>query len=98
MDATSARLAAGCNAWTRHPLAFLVEAADDITYRVIDFEDGYRQGLLGLDEVIKRLRVLAGDAPEIDSRLATMGNPKGKVEFLRARALGILVGRSCRPF
>jgi dGTPase len=92
------REAAGCNAWTRHPLVFLVEAADDITYRVIDFEDGYRQGLLGLDEVIKRLRVLAGDAPEIDSRLATMGNPKGKVEFLRARALGMLVRQVVQAF
>jgi len=28
--------------WCRHPLAFLVEAADDITYRLIDLEDGYR--------------------------------------------------------
>lgn len=29
--------------WARHPLAFLMEAADDICYRIIDFEDGCRQ-------------------------------------------------------
>src|SRR3954467_3450566 len=28
--------------WCRHPLAFLVEAADDICYRLVDFEDGFR--------------------------------------------------------
>lgn len=28
--------------WARHPLAFLMEAADDICYRIIDFEDGCR--------------------------------------------------------
>ena len=32
--------------WCRHPLAFLVEAADDICYRIIDFEDGYRLGMI----------------------------------------------------
>lgn len=33
-------------AWYRHPLAFLVEAADDICYHVIDIEDGYKAGVL----------------------------------------------------
>src|SRR3546814_18495998 len=31
-------------AWQRHPLAYLVEAADAICYRVIDVEDGFRTG------------------------------------------------------
>ena len=30
--------------WCRHPLAFLVEAADDICYSIIDLEDGVRRG------------------------------------------------------
>ncbi len=33
-------------AWSRHPLAFLVEAADDICYHVIDIEDGYKAGVI----------------------------------------------------
>ena len=33
-------------AWCRHPLAFLVEAADDICYHVIDIEDGFKAGVL----------------------------------------------------
>jgi len=30
--------------WCRHPISFLMEAADDICYRMIDFEDGLRIG------------------------------------------------------
>ncbi|MCG8428445.1 MAG: dNTP triphosphohydrolase, partial [Chromatiales bacterium] len=37
--------------WYRHPLSFLVEAADDISYRVIDIEDGFRLGHLSFEEV-----------------------------------------------
>ena len=33
-------------AFNRHPLAFLVEAADDICYTIIDFEDGINLGLI----------------------------------------------------
>ena len=32
--------------YARHPLAFLVEAADDICYTIIDFEDGINLGLI----------------------------------------------------
>jgi len=37
------------SAWHRHPLAFLVEAADDICYHVIDIEDGFKAGVLAFD-------------------------------------------------
>jgi dGTPase len=33
----------------RHPLAYLVEAADDICYTIIDFEDGINLGLVSED-------------------------------------------------
>ncbi|BCX81295.1 dGTPase [Methylomarinovum caldicuralii] len=33
-------------AWHRHPLAFLLEAADDICYHVIDIEDGFKAGVV----------------------------------------------------
>jgi dGTPase len=37
-------------AYCRHPLVFLMEAADDIAYKVIDFEDGCRLKLIDLDK------------------------------------------------
>jgi dGTPase len=32
--------------WCRHPLVFLVEAADDICYHIVDLEDGFRMGYI----------------------------------------------------
>lgn len=37
--------------WSRHPLAFLSEAADDICYRVLDLEDAHEMNLIGFDKV-----------------------------------------------
>ncbi|GAY30600.1 deoxyguanosinetriphosphate triphosphohydrolase-like protein [Prevotella sp. MGM2] len=36
----------------RHPLVFLVEAADDICYEIMDIEDAYKLRLLSADETI----------------------------------------------
>jgi dGTPase len=40
------------SAWYRHPLAFLVEAADDICYHVMDIEDGFKAGCIAFDEIV----------------------------------------------
>ena len=45
-------------AWQRHPLAFLTEAADDIAYRIIDFEDGLRLGLVDPAQFLEHMRPL----------------------------------------
>lgn len=47
--------------WTRHPLAFLVEAADDICYHIIDLEDGCTLGLVSIEETIELLKPIVGD-------------------------------------
>ena len=39
------------NCYQRHPLVFLMEAADDISYNIADMQDGYRLGLVSYDEV-----------------------------------------------
>lgn len=38
-------------AYHRHPLSYLMEAADDISYGIIDFEDGCRLGLIDFEKV-----------------------------------------------
>ena len=40
----------------RHPLSFVLEAADDIAYRTADIEDGFRKGLITYDQLLKELR------------------------------------------
>lgn len=44
-----------CKAWLRHPLVYLVEAADDICYTIMDAEDGWRLSLLSEDELCDAL-------------------------------------------
>lgn len=44
--------------WRRHPLAFLMEAADDICYNIMDLEDAYLAGDVAFDLVISLLEKL----------------------------------------
>lgn len=57
-------LASGSGRWCRHPLAWLVEAADDICYALLDLEDGLEMGILRFDEVAEILIQIAGGAPD----------------------------------
>jgi dGTPase len=70
--------------WSRHPLAFLVEAADDICYSIVDVEDGYRMEYISADEAIKLLNGIA-DIAETDFNAAD--SHAEKVKRLRAIAI-----------
>lgn len=48
----------------RHPLAFLLEAADDIAYKTADIEDAMKKGCLSYQELVNELRECLKDAPE----------------------------------
>lgn len=76
-------------AWNRHPLAFLVEAADDICYRIMDVEDGFRSGHLAYSEVRPLFEAVL-DKASLD-RLEGMTSDKQRVEFLRAKAIGVAI-------
>jgi dGTPase len=45
--------------WSRHPLAFLVEAADDICFHIMDLEDGYRMGYISFARTKELLNEIA---------------------------------------
>ncbi|MGD8914200.1 MAG: dNTP triphosphohydrolase [Candidatus Thiodiazotropha sp.] len=73
--------------WHRHPLAFLVESADDICYRVIDIEDGYRLGHLSFHEAMELFSAVLPDSPTQHKRLKRITGDKEKIEFLRAKVI-----------
>lgn len=77
-------------AWRRHPLAFLVEAADDICYRIIDFEDGIRIGLLPFRDGEELLKQVIGKDFDA-SRYDQIGDQREKISYLRAKAINTLV-------
>lgn len=76
--------------WRRHPLAFLVEAADDICYRVIDFEDGIRIGLIPFHQGEELLKQVIGKDFDA-SRYDQIGDTREKISYLRAKAINTLV-------
>lgn len=76
--------------WARHPLAFLVEAADDICYNIVDFEDSFRMGIISYEELKKRFCAIIKN-PKIEKQLKHLQNNNRRVEMLRAKTLGKLV-------
>jgi dGTPase len=77
-------------AWCRHPLAFLVEAADDICYRIVDFEDGYRLGLIEYNEIYNLFSNIIGEGNHQNTANG-LKEKRNRIEYLRAKALNKLV-------
>jgi dGTPase len=81
----------------RYPLTYLVEAADDICYLLMDLEDAHKLGILSSDEVFGLLLPLAADeqsSAELHDNLAIVTDPNERIAYLRAVAISKLV-QSC---
>jgi dGTPase len=81
--------AGGCTAFYRHPLAFLVEAADDISYSLMDLEDGCNIKLIDNKKAQTLMRGLIHE--KRDSVIDKIIDPREKVAYLRALAISSLV-------
>jgi len=81
--------------YLRHPFVWLVEAADDICYNIIDFEDAHRLGIVEHTECVELLQSLVscigvGDNDEIDIQLKKIVDKNDRVSYLRAKAISAL--------
>jgi len=74
--------------WCRHPLAFLMEAADDICYQILDLEDGFRLGKVRFEDVYDLLAAIPGG--DVPARPSGDEEKKSTVGYLRARAIDVL--------
>ena len=81
----------------RHPLAFLVEAADDICYSIIDFEDGINLGLIPEDKALEYLLNLVRDNM-ISEKYTALKTQKERVSYLRALAIQSLIYEAAHVF
>ncbi len=84
-------------AWQRHPLAYLVEAADDIAYLIVDFEDGQRLGLVDYGE-LERLFLEIIESEPVARQVAEISTTLRRTEFLRAQVIGKLVREVTKVF
>ncbi|MFW5755021.1 MAG: dGTP triphosphohydrolase, partial [Tangfeifania sp.] len=90
--------------YRRHPLVFLVEAADDICYQVMDLEDACKLGILSYDRVKELyLRFYDADADKkalasIESTLKKVTDKNEQISYLRAGVIGKLIQESIKIF
>ena len=81
----------------RHPLAYLVEAADDICYTIIDFEDGINLGLVSEDFALEYLIKLVKDSIDT-SKYNSLTTKEDRISYLRALAIGNLINDAVKVF
>ena len=81
----------------RHPLAYLVEAADDICYTIIDFEDGIHLGWIEEEYALEYLINLVKDY--IDSlKYSKLKHRTQRLAYLRALAINSLINDAVKIF
>ncbi|MEC3881579.1 deoxyguanosinetriphosphate triphosphohydrolase [Parapedobacter sp. 10938] len=83
--------------YKRHPLVYLVEAADDICYNIIDLEDAHRLGILSYEEVANLLLPICGDN-QLRGRLEGLGDSDSRISLLRAKAINTLIVACANAF
>jgi len=90
-------LAKRAEGFARHPLTFLVEAADDICYTIIDFEDGINLGLISEDYALEYLIKLVKDSINTKTYHA-MAHREDRLSYLRALAINTLITDAAQVF
>ncbi|NQU52294.1 MAG: dNTP triphosphohydrolase [Bacteroidetes bacterium] len=90
--------------FVRHPLVYLVEAADDICYQIMDIEDAFKLGILSFDQT-KDLYLGFYDVEideksllSIDKTLTRVTDRNEQISYLRAGVIGKLIYESIRIF
>ena len=88
--------------YARHPLVYLVEAADDICYEIMDIEDAHKLRILSFDETMKLLLGFFDEAhrQKIMQRITDEGitDNNEKVVYMCACAIGLLESECARTF
>ncbi len=89
---------AGGLAWKRYPLAFLTEAADDICYNIIDYEDGYHLKIIAFRSIEEKFQALARLSKKQMNDYHSISDEKQKIAYLRAHVIHILISSLSRIF
>ena len=83
--------------YIRHPLAYLVEAADDICYTIIDFEDGINLGLIEEEFALEYLINLVRDSINTE-KYHKLSNTYDRISYLRALSINTLINECVEIF
>ncbi len=92
------------NRYCRHPLVYVVEAADDITYQIMDVEDAHKLGILSSVETKNILMAFWDDTADksfftkTKEVFDTVTDPNEQISYLRAVLISKLVNESIAVF
>ena len=86
--------------YCRHPLVYLVEAADDICYQIMDIEDSHKLKILTTGQTKEYLlSFFEGDElAHVESILSMLEDKNEQVAYLRSSIVGLLVDECSRAF
>lgn len=90
--------------YCRHPLVYLVEAADDICYQIMDLEDAFKLGILSYDRIKTMFLDFydrhkeAEHLERIEQTLKKVTDRNEQISYLRAGVIGKLIYESIRIF
>lgn len=86
--------------YARHPLVYVVEAADDICYEVMDLEDAAKLKILTHSEVMDLMLGFFDTAKREHTQdvMSRIDDPNEKVGYLRSCVIGTLVERCAEAF
>lgn len=86
--------------YVRHPLVYLVEAADDICYQVMDVEDAYKLRILSYERTVDLLLRYfpTGSHDHVLATMEAIGDRNERIAYLRAKAINILVEACAEVF
>ena len=86
--------------FARHPLVYLMEAADDICYQIMDIEDAHRLGILSTEEsswfLLNFFDLTKAD--KLRRGTGYLEDPNEKISYLRSNVIGTLVENSADAF
>lgn len=83
----------GTHHWARHPLSYLMEAADDICYAILDLEDAVEIGILD----VREFENLLGPLVEWD-KLQLIADDRQRCAALRGTVIGSCVSEVADTF
>lgn len=90
------------NIYQRHPLVFLVEAADDISYLLMDMEDAHRLKILTYDEIIQYLKPFYEADEDLNAKFRDVQKEvtdrNELIAFLRASIINKLINACADVF
>ena len=86
--------------YCRHPLVFLVEAADDICYQMMDIEDAYKLKILTLEDTIGLLSPFIEESKQghLTEVLNMVTDHNEQIAYLRSKVIGILIDECADAF